>query len=440
MFFVLTYLKILLMCSQHSFKVENPLKNSFRSKHLYIYTAAILLAILSGITDISWVHQFAETISDIFVKIFKCLSLPLISLSLLVTMTNYEADHTITRLGKKIITYTLGTTIVATIISFLLYMLINPVKIVHISLKDEFASSPEVHSYWQHVSELVPSNILEPFLKHQVMTVLLVTIILGAAIRFIPSKNQKDVIINFFRGLHSVFMTLTRWIVSVIPIALYGFITVSIVQFNQGLDISSIGSYLSVVVLSNLIQGIIILPLWLKWKNISFLETLKGMLPALSLAFFSKSSSGTLPVTVNCLTKLKVRSDIAHFVLPLCTAINMNGCAAFIFTTVMFVSQSNGVDITFFEMLIWIMIATIAAIGNAGIPMGCFFLSASLLSTMGVPLTLLGVILPFYGILDMIETALNVWSDACVTRVTAQSLDSAQLDKQQLDSSVSSIV
>lgn len=64
-----------------------------------------------------------------------------------------------------------------------------------------------------------------------------------------------------------------------------------------------------------------------------------------------------------------------------------------------------------------VVIATIAAIGNAGVPMGCFFLSASLLASMNVPITLMGIILPFYSLIDMLETALNVWSDSCVAKV-----------------------
>ena len=95
----------------------------------------------------------------------------------------------------------------------------------------------------------------------------------------------------------------------------------------------------------------------------------------------------------------------------------MNGCAAFIFTTVIFLMQNHGIEITLSTMFIWIFIATIAAVGNAGVPMGCFFLSTSLLASMDVPITLLGIILPFYAIIDMIETSLNVWSDACVAKV-----------------------
>ena len=71
-------------------------------------------------------------------------------------------------------------------------------------------------------------------------------------------------------------------------------------------------------------------------------------------------------------------------------------------------------------MLTWVFIATIAAIGNAGVPMGCFFLSVSLLVSMNVPIVLMGLILPFYSLIDMLETALNVWSDCCVMSVVAK--------------------
>jgi Na+/H+-dicarboxylate symporter len=170
-----------------------------------------------------------------------------------------------------------------------------------------------------------------------------------------------------------------------------------------------------VIILSNLLQGLIILPAWLKYHGISPIKIMRGMMPALSLAFFSKSSAGTLPVTIATAEKnLNLDPKISRFILPLCTTINMNGCAAFIFTTVIFLMQNHGMPVSYATMGLWIVISTIAAIGNAGIPMGCFFLSASLLSSLDVPINLLGIILPFYSAIDMIETTLNVWSDSCV--------------------------
>ena len=68
-------------------------------------------------------------------------------------------------------------------------------------------------------------------------------------------------------------------------------------------------------------------------------------------------------------------------------------------------------------MLPWIAIASIAAIGNAGVPMGCYFLTSACLVGFDVRMELMGLILPLYSIFDMIETALNVWSDSCVTAI-----------------------
>ena len=78
-------------------------------------------------------------------------------------------------------------------------------------------------------------------------------------------------------------------------------------------------------------------------------------------------------------------------------------------------------------MVLWILIATVAAVGNAGVPMGCYFLTSALLATMDVPLGLMGVILPFYALIDMLETAINIWSDSCVAAIVDEREDSAAL-------------
>lgn len=95
------------------------------------------------------------------------------------------------------------------------------------------------------------------------------------------------------------------------------------------------------------------------------------MLPAVLMALFTKSSAATLPVTMQSAEmRLGVNSKNSRFVLPLCTTINMNGCAAFITVTSLFVLQKGGMTIDFATMATWVIIAVISAIGNAGVPMG----------------------------------------------------------------------
>lgn len=401
------------MCANHSSpkrKVQLPL----------LYLAAIVLGLLSGLSDIPLLQNFGLVISDIFIKVFKCISLPIIALSLIVTLSSYRSDGGMHRVWQRTLLYTLITTLIAAALSCLLYLLIAPANVLNVE-SESMVSTTSSSGYFGHLLNVIPSNIFSPFLEHQVLGVLIVGIVIGIAIRCIEDDDARLTISNFFKGAHGIFLVITNWVVAIIPVGLYGFITATVVQLRSGMQIQGIGEYLAIVVLANVIQGALILPLWLKANGIKPFQAMRGMMPALSLAFFSKSSTGTLPVTMETAEKnLHLDPRISRFVLPLCTSINMNGCAAFIFTTVIYLMQNFGLEISMTTMVTWIFIATIAAIGNAGVPMGCFFLSASLLASMNVPIALLGVILPFYSIIDMIETSLNVWSDSCVALVAAK--------------------
>lgn len=382
----------------------------------FIYLAMVLLGLVSGYSDVHWLQQIGIFISDVFIKIFSCISIPIVSLSIIVTLANYRSEGGETGVWRRAMCYTLGTTLIAASISALLYLIIQPGMMNTTPLTSPLKAAD--FNYFSHLTGLIPADFISPFIDHQVISVLLLSLLFGMAIRFIPDKAPREAITHFFQGAHGLLMVITRWIIRIIPLGMYGFITSTVVQLRGNMSMKGIGEYLLIIVLANLIQGFVFLPLWLRGNGLKPLRTMKNMLPALSLAFFSKSSVGTLPVTMETAEKnLGVKPEISRFVLPLCTSLNMNGCAAFIFVTVIYLMQNHGIIISLPLMALWIVIATVAAIGNAGVPMGCFFLSASLLASMNVPITLMGIILPFYTLIDMLETALNVWSDSCVTVV-----------------------
>ncbi len=412
------------MCAKHQDK-----KRPFWLSVPVLYALMILLGILSGFSDIGPLKATGLFVADVFIRIFKCISLPIIALSIIVTLAHYRSEGIMRRVWRRTMCYTLGTTLVAATISFLLYLFIQPSLVT--AAGDVAQDLPTTGvGYLSHISHLIPENVFAPFLENQVLSVLFLSIVIGVAIRSIPSEEPRQTITHFFSGAHGMMMVITRWVILIIPIGLYGFITSTVIQVRSGADLKGIGEYLLIVVLANVIQGFVILPLWLKFQGIRPFFTLRRMMPALSLAFFSKSSVGTLPVTMDTMEqKLGVQPELSRFVLPLCTSINMNGCAAFIFTTVVYLMQNHGIHLSIPAMALWIVVATVAAIGNAGIPMGCFFLSASLLASMNVPITLMGIILPFYSLIDMLETALNVWSDSCVTRVVDEHVaDAAEVE------------
>jgi Na+/H+-dicarboxylate symporter len=211
-----------------------------------------------------------------------------------------------------------------------------------------------------------------------------------------------------------------------LPIGIVAFSAQHTAQLSSGVAFESIGKYVAVVLIGNLVQFFVILPLFLISRGINPIQTLRKMAPAVLMALFTKSSAATLPVTMDTAERrLGASPKVARFVLPICTTINMNGCAAFILVTSLFVMQNGGTALTPATMALWLLISVVAAIGNAGVPMGCYFLTLSLMSGIGAPIAVLGLILPIYAIIDMVETAENVWSDSCVCAMTNKAIQNS---------------
>ncbi len=386
----------------------------------YFLGIAVCCGLIAGYFNHPAINGFASVISEIFINLLKLVSLPIIFLSIVSTASSMESIDEIKILGKKVLQYTLLTTILAATVALILFVLIDPVK-THLAISAATFVDPDLvkhPGYLNYLVHIIPSNIVQPFSENNVIGVLFIAMLLSFASLSLPNENRKA-LHSFFSSLYAAIMKVTTWLVAIMPVAIWAFITLFIRDLNEGLEIKSLALYLTVVVSANLVQALVVLPTILKLKQISPLRIAKGMFPALSIAFFTKSSNAALPMAMKCAQEnIGISPKIANFSLPLCTTINMNGCAAFILTTVLFVSMSNGMTYTPAEMIVWIFISTIAAVGNAGVPMGCYFLASAFLAAMNVPLNILGVILPFYTLIDMVETAINVWSDSCVATLT----------------------
>lgn len=389
---------------------------------LAAYTAAILLGIANGLWGTDFLLACADFLSSVFIRLFKFISIPVIAVSIIATLAHISQSSESGKIFRHTIVYTLLTTILAAALAALLYLIFSPENV-----SSEGAVSLggiTGHTYTEYVLTIIPDNFLSPFISANVLSVLLVAAAVGVAIAKLPKKSkEQDLLITFFDASQQVLFTLVRWIIAILPLGIFGFFTGLVLEMEKGMTLGGLGSYFATIVTANLLQMFVVLPLILLSRGINPLRVFKGMGQALMIAFFSKSSAGTLPVTISCAeNNLKVRPQVSRFVLPICATINMNGCAAFIFVTVIFLMQNAGIEITPLTMLIWIFVATIAAVGNASVPMGCFFLSASLLASMNVPILLMGVILPVYAVIDMIETTLNVWSDSCVCTMVNKDL------------------
>ena len=375
-----------------------------------------------GILGIAWLNDVMNFVATAYTRLFQLLAVPTIVLAVITTFATFGSKGSGRIFGRTLI-YTLLTTFAAAAVGALLYVVVAPGNLPVLDQGDRLLDSSLNHepvpsiqtSYYDHILSIIPNNIVKPFLEGNVLSLLLLAFAVGIGLSKLPESENKSVVVKGLLGLQDLLFLLIRGLIWTLPLGIVAFSAQLSAQVSAGVVADSIGKYVLVVLGGNVIQFFVILPLFLLARGMNPIHVLSKMMPAVLMALFTKSSAATLPVTMESAEqRLGVRKEIARFVLPICTTINMNGCAAFILVTSLFVMQNGGTTLTLGTILLWLLISVISAVGNAGVPMGCFFLTLSLMSGIGAPVAILGIILPIYTIIDMVETAENVWSDSCV--------------------------
>lgn len=387
-------------------------------KKTLVWLGALLAGTLLGMMNMGQLNAAADAIAAVYIRLFQLLAVPTIVLAVTTTMATMGASRDTGRIFRRTLTYTLLTTVCAAATGALLYVVVSPQAE---SLQSQLPSLPSGADggYFGHLISVVPDNIVRPFLEGNVLSLLLVAFAAGIGLSRLPETEEKAAVVKLLTGLQELVFLLIGWLVRTLPVGIIAFAAQLSAQLSAGVMAESLGKYILVVLGSNIVQSFIILPLFLTVRGLNPLRVLRCMSPAVLTALFTKSSAATLPVTMEAAERrLGVRREVARFVLPICTTINMNGCAAFILVTSLFVMQGGGTPVTFGTILVWLLVSVVSAVGNAGVPMGCYFLTFSLMSGIGAPVAVLGLILPVYAVIDMVETAENVWSDSCVCAMT----------------------
>ena len=394
-------------------------------KTTVIWIGALVVGAILGLLGLGWLDEVMNFVATVYTRLFQLLAVPTIVLAVITTFATFGSKGS-GRIFGHTLTYTLLTTIAAAAVGAILYVLIAPSNLPAGTALEccgaAAAQGPDV-TYSDHLLSIIPNNIVKPFLEGNVLSLLLLAFAIGIGLSKLPESENKAVVVKGLLGLQELLFLLIRGLIWTLPLGIVAFSAQLSAQVSAGVVADSIGKYVLVVLGGNVIQFFVVLPLFLLARGLNPVHVLGRMMPAVLMALFTKSSAATLPVTMDTAeNRLGVKKNIARFVLPICTTINMNGCAAFILVTSLFVMQNGGTPITWTTILLWILISVISAVGNAGVPMGCYFLTLSLMSGIGAPVAILGVILPIYTIIDMVETAENVWSDSCVAAIVDRDL------------------
>lgn len=401
------------------------------SQNFWLWLGALVIGTVLGMLGVGWIDSVTNFVATIYTRLFQFVAIPTIAIAVTTTLARFGTQKDTGRIFRHTLTYTLLTTVAAAAVGMLLYRFIAPDNLPLDAIQgdtgiDSVKQELGDASYMDYIIGIVPDNVLRPLVEGNVLSLLLIAVAVGIALARMPETDSKRTLMNGLNGLQNLVSTLIHWLIDILPIGIIAFAAQLSAEVTAGTVVTSIGKYVAVILGGNLLQFCVVLPLFLMARGLNPIRVARAMTPAVLMALFTKSSAATLPVTIQSAEeRLGVDSRVARFVLPICTTINMNGCAAFIFVTSLFVMQNGGVEITWGTMIMWLFISVVAAIGNAGVPMGCYFLTLSLMSGVGAPIAIMGIILPVFTVLDMIETAENVWSDSCVAAMTDRDVRNA---------------
>lgn len=401
------------------------------SQNFWLWLGALVVGTVLGMLGVGWIDSVTNFVATIYTRLFQFVAIPTIALAVTTTLARFGTQKDTGRIFRHTLTYTLLTTVAAAAVGMLLYRFIAPDNLPLDAIQgdtgiDSVKQELGDASYMDYIIGIVPDNVLRPLVEGNVLSLLLIAVAVGIALARMPETDSKRTLMNGLNGLQNLVSTLIHWLIDILPIGIVAFAAQLSAEITAGTVVTSIGKYVAVILGGNLLQFCVVLPLFLMARGLNPIRVARAMTPAVLMALFTKSSAATLPVTIQSAEeRLGVASRVARFVLPICTTINMNGCAAFIFVTSLFVMQNGGVEITWGTMIMWLFISVVAAIGNGGVPMGCYFLTLSLMSGVGAPIAIMGIILPVFTVLDMIETAENVWSDSCVAAMTDRDIRNA---------------
>ena len=275
-------------------------------------------------------------------------------------------------------------------------------------------------SLYDTVLKVFPNNIFGAFVENNMLGIVFISILFGIALNL--TDNLTDNLSKNFERLNIVFMKIVLIIMSFAPIGV--FCLMGSYVMDKGLNIfGDLIQYVLILIFVLLFHLFFTYSLVLKiFANLNPIIFFKKMRNVALFAFTTSSSAATIPVTLKTVTdELGVKKDVSSFVIPVGATINMDGTAIMQGLATMFIASTVGVDLSMIEYIQIVLLAMVASIGAAAVPSAGTITLALILSSLGLPLDAIGLILAVDRILDMIRTSVNVSGDAAVACVVANS-------------------
>lgn len=384
-----------------------------------------------------------NNIGNVYVTLLKDVVVPLIFLAIVASIGNLRFVANAARLAWRTIYWFALTALIAVVVGIILGVVLQPgLYADHGALKP--AASSTSGSWWGFLNGLVPANFLgiqvgtkvalansaasaTSSVSFNILQVIVVAFVVGIAALKVGPKAEA--FLDFTDSALKIVQRVIWWIIRLAPIGAFALIASAVVNYGWT-TIGSLAWFVFAVYLGLAIVLFAVYPIILKLNGLSIKQYFSGVWPALQLAFVSRSSVGTLPVTTQVTERyLGVPRSYASFAVPLGATTKMDGCAA-IFPAIaaIFIAQFYGIQLDLIQYLLIVVVSVIGSAATAGTT-GAVVMLTLTLSTLGLPLDGVGLLLAVDPILDMGRTAVNVAGQALVPTIVAKRDGILDIDK-----------
>lgn len=342
-----------------------------------------------------------------YMDLLKMIVLPLVFLSMIRVIITTKKDFK--RLALKTVGVLAFTTAIAAVVTIIIAMLIPSAQLLPEVVNQE-GTIREVGTFIITLRSMIPNNIADIFVKGNILAIIVLAFLIGVSLKSFEDKKEVQSVIDFIEASFKIVRQLAIMIMDFMPYALIPLLA-NILITQGGSTLLSALNFIVILYIGIIVMLIIHLIL-VKSTGRSIKEYILAVREPLMLAFTSRSSLGTLPVTIEAMTnKLHLPAGLSDLVGSFGANMGMNGCAG-IYPTLVVIALATmlhiPMDISFFVTLVFVVV--LGSFGIAGIPGAATMSVAVVLTGMGLVeyYPLLGVILAIDPILDMGRTMLNV--------------------------------
>lgn len=400
-----------------------------------IFISMILGAIVGFILNVSGNPEWSQfwlvdgvfvVVGQVFISLLKMLVVPLVFVSLVCGASSLSDPKMLGRVGGKTIILYLLTTAIAVTLALGSAVIFKPGEgaTPAVTVETQIADATP---FTEVLIDMVPTNPIASMAQGEMLPIIFFAVLLGISITLTKEVGVR--VADWFNDVNTVIMKLVSIVMEFAPYGVFALIAI-LAATSSADDFVALGRYVILVFAVLFIHALIVYPSILyflgRLNPLIFLGKLKE---AMLFAFSTASSNATIPVTLETVEKkVGVSNKIASFTVPLGATINMDGTAIMQGIATGFIAQFYGIDLSFSQYLMVIVMVILASIGTAGVPGVGLVVLAGVLDQVGLPPEGIALILGVDRLLDMTRTVVNITGDSMVTTLVAKSEGELDMD------------